>query len=62
MDSTAQIAPRDSKVINELMSRVTDGFHIPKCPRDSEIINELESRETHGFDSPRVSEIINEVL
>jgi len=55
MDSTAQIAPRDSKVINELMSRVTDGFHIPKCPRDSEIINELESRETHGFDSPRVS-------
>jgi hypothetical protein len=52
MDSTAQIAPRDSKVINELMPRVTDGFHILKCPRDSEIINELESRERHGFDSP----------
>jgi len=37
----AQTAPRDSKIINELLSRVTDGFDSPKSPRDSEIINEL---------------------
>jgi len=41
MYSTAQTAPRDSKIINELLSRVTDGFDSPKSPRDSEIINEL---------------------
>jgi hypothetical protein len=39
MDSTAQIAPRDSEIINELLSR-----------------------ETHGFESPRESDIINDVL
>jgi len=32
------------------------------APRVSEIMKELHSRETHGFDSPRDSEIINEVL
>jgi hypothetical protein len=29
MDSIAQIAPRDSEIINELLSRVMDGFDIP---------------------------------
>jgi hypothetical protein len=29
MDSIAQIAPRDSEIINELLSRVMDGFNIP---------------------------------
>jgi len=52
MDSTAQTAPRDSDIINELLSRVTHGFDTPTPPRDSEIINELVSRVTHGFDSP----------
>jgi hypothetical protein len=33
-----------------------------RAPRVSEIINELQSRETHGFDSPRDSEVINEML
>jgi len=32
MDSTAHTAPRDSEIINKLMSRVTLGFHIPKSP------------------------------
>jgi len=26
MDSTAKIGPRDSEIINELLSRVTHGF------------------------------------
>jgi len=52
MDSTAQTAPRDSENINELLSRVTDGFESPNSRRDSEIINELLSRVMHGFDSP----------
>jgi len=26
MDSTAETAPRDSEIINELLSRVTHGF------------------------------------
>jgi hypothetical protein len=52
MDSTARTAPRASEIINELLSRVTDGYDSPKAPRDSEIINELLSRVTHGFDSP----------
>jgi hypothetical protein len=29
MDSTGQTAPRDSKMINEMLSRVMDGFDIP---------------------------------
>jgi len=41
MDSTAQTAPRDSEINNELLSRVTHGFDSPNSPRDSEIINEL---------------------
>jgi len=52
MDSTAQTAPRDSEIINELLSRVTHGFDSPNIPMDSEIIDELLSRVTHGFDSP----------
>jgi len=34
MDSTAQTAPRDSEIIDELLSRVTDGFDIdsPNSP------------------------------
>jgi len=32
MDSTAQTAPRDSEIINELLSRVTDGFDGPNNP------------------------------
>jgi len=52
MDSTAQTAPRDSKNINELLSRVTHGFDSTTSLRDSEIINELLSRVTQGFDNP----------
>jgi len=52
MDSTARTAPRDSEIINQLLSWVTHGFDSPNSPRDSEIINELLSRVTHGFDSP----------
>jgi len=32
MDSTAQTAPRDSEIINELLSRMTDGFDSPNSP------------------------------
>jgi len=52
MDSTAQTAHRDSEIMNELLSRVTDGFDSPNSSRDSEITNELLARVTHGFDSP----------
>jgi len=52
MDSTAQTAPMDSEIINELLSWVTLGFDSPNSRRDSEIINKLRSRVTHGFDSP----------
>jgi len=52
MDSTAQTAPRDSEMINEVLSRVTHGFDIPDSPSDSEIVNDLLSPVTHGFDSP----------
>jgi len=52
MDSTAQTAPRDSEMINEVLSRVTIGFDNPNSPRDSEMINEVLSWVTHEFDSP----------
>jgi hypothetical protein len=52
MDLTTQTAPRDSEMINELVSRVSHGFDSPNSPRDSEMINELLSRVSHGFDSP----------
>jgi len=52
MDSTAQTAPRDSEIINELLSRVTHGFDSTTSLTDSEIINELLSRVTQGFDNP----------
>jgi len=32
MDSTAQTAPRDSEINNELVARVTHGFVIPNGP------------------------------
>jgi len=32
MDWTAQTAPRDSEIINELMSRVTHGLDTPNSP------------------------------
>jgi hypothetical protein len=32
MDSAAQTAPRDSEIINELVSRVTHGFDSTKSP------------------------------
>jgi len=51
MDSIAQTAPRDSEIINELLSRVIDST-AQTAPMDSEVINELLSRVTHGFDSP----------
>jgi len=38
--------------MNELLSRVTDGFDSPNSRRDSQIPNELLARVTHGFDSP----------
>jgi len=34
MDSTAETAPRDSEIINELLSRVTHGFDSPNSPYD----------------------------
>jgi hypothetical protein len=40
MDSTAQTAPRDSEIINEVLERETHGFEAQTAPRDSEIINE----------------------
>jgi len=52
MDSTGQTAPRDSEMINEVLSRVTHGFDSPDSPSDSEIVNDLLSPVTHGFDSP----------
>jgi hypothetical protein len=52
MDSTARKAPRDSEIINELLSRVMHGYDRPKAPRDSDNINELLSWVAHGFDSP----------
>jgi len=51
MVSTAHTSPRDSTIINDLLSQ-THGFDSPNGRRDSEIINELLSRMTHGFDSP----------
>jgi len=51
MDSKAQTAPRDSEIIDELLSRVTHGFDMPNTPMDSEIIKEPLSRVRHGFDS-----------
>jgi hypothetical protein len=41
MDSTAQSTPRDSEIINELLSRVRQGLNSTNSPRDSEIINGL---------------------
>jgi len=41
MDSTAHTTYRDSEIINELLSRVTNGFDYTNSPRDTEIINEL---------------------
>jgi len=32
MDSTAETAPRDSQIINELISRVTQGLDSPNSP------------------------------
>jgi len=55
MDSTAQTAHRDSEIMNELLSGVTDGFNRPNSRRDSEITNELLARVTHGFDSPNIT-------
>jgi hypothetical protein len=52
MDSTAQTAPRDSEIVNELLSRVMHGFDSTTSLTDSEIINELLSRVTQGFDNP----------
>jgi len=52
MDSTAQRAPRDSKIINDLLSVMTDGFDSANSPRDSEIINEQLSRVTVAFYNP----------
>jgi len=51
MDSTAQTARRDTDIINQLLSRVTNGFDSPNNLMDSEIINPLLSRVTHGFNS-----------
>jgi hypothetical protein len=52
MVSTANTPPRDTEIINEMLSRVTHGFDSITSLRDSEIINKLLSRVTHGFDSP----------
>jgi hypothetical protein len=54
MDSTTQIVPRDSEIINELLSHVTNGFEAHTFHKDAEIINELLSNLTHVFDSAHV--------
>jgi len=41
MDSTAQPTRRESKIINELLSRVSRGFDSPDSPMELEMINEL---------------------
>jgi hypothetical protein len=51
-DSTAQLAPRDSEIMNELLSPLTHGFDSSDIPTDLENINELLSRVRHGFGSP----------
>jgi hypothetical protein len=51
MDETALTAPRDSEIINEVLSRKTYGFDSQSSPWDSEIINKVLSRKTYGFDS-----------
>jgi len=52
MNSPAQTDPTDCEIINELLSRVTQGFDSTNSRRDSEINNELLSRVTDEFDSP----------
>jgi len=52
MDSRAHTGPRESEIINELLSRVNRGFDSPDSHRESEIINELLSRVTRGVDNP----------
>jgi hypothetical protein len=47
-------SPRDSEMINEVLSRVPIDSTAQTAPRDSEIIKELLSHVTHGFDSPHV--------
>jgi hypothetical protein len=47
MNSPAQTAPTDSEIINELLSRVTQGFDSPNSRRESEINKELLSRVTN---------------
>jgi len=32
MDYTTQTAPKDSEIVNELRSRVMQGFYSPNCP------------------------------
>jgi len=43
MDSTSPTAPRDSQIINELLSRVTYGFGSVNTSMATEIINESAS-------------------
>ena len=52
MDSTTQTAPRDSEIVNELLSQVTMDSTAQTSHKESDIINDLLARVTHGFDSP----------
>jgi hypothetical protein len=65
MDWTPQTAPRDSEIINELMSLVTQGFNSPNSRYDSENIKELMSggrMDWTAQTAPRDSEIIYAML
>ena len=65
MDSTAGIAPRQSDITNEFLSRVTDEFASPNSPYG--LRNHQQTTVTGDMDStaqtaPRDLEIINELL
>ena len=66
MDSTAQTAPRDYDIINEIAATGAAWIRQPIQPLGTEISStKLHPRVTHGFDSPtapRDSEMINELL
>jgi hypothetical protein len=49
-DSTAQTAPKDSEIVNELLSRETHGFDSANSPKGLINHQELLARVTQGFD------------
>jgi len=62
MDSTAQTPPWDSEIINELLSRVTDGFDNPNCPLGHQRTAVMCDAWIRQPKEPTDSEIINELV